>query len=131
MPAPDPAEAMRHCDEGFALLESGRFADAEARLLQARALAPDHPKVHFRMALLYVDTGRPDAALAALDRSLELDPDDARGFAGAIIATIVQENLAAELRQKSKQQAATFSWEKTATETLLLYDQVLAGVKAK
>lgn len=78
MPAPDPAEAMRHCDEGFALLESGRFSDAEARLLQARALAPDHPKVHFRMALLYVDTGRPDAALAALDRSLELDPDDAR-----------------------------------------------------
>ncbi|MBP7590259.1 MAG: glycosyltransferase family 4 protein [Chloroflexi bacterium] len=65
------------------------------------------------------------------DAGFTIDPDDARGFAGAIIATIVQENLAAELRQKSKQQAATFSWEKTATETLLLYDQVLAGVKAK
>ena len=56
-----------------------------------------------------------------------VDPDDARGMAGAIIATIVQENLAAELRQKSKQQAATFSWERTATETLLVYDRVLAG----
>ena len=65
------------------------------------------------------------------DAGFTTDPDDARGFAAAIIATIVQENLAAELRQKSKQQAATFSWEKTATETLLLYDQVFAGVKAK
>lgn len=64
------------------------------------------------------------------DAGFAIDPDDARGFAGAIIATIVQENLAAELRQKSKQQAATFSWEKTATETLLVYDQVLAAAKA-
>ncbi|MBK8987006.1 MAG: glycosyltransferase family 4 protein [Chloroflexi bacterium] len=56
-----------------------------------------------------------------------VDPDDARGMAGAIIATIVQENLAADLRQKSIQQAAAFSWEKTATETLLVYDHALTG----
>jgi hypothetical protein len=45
-------------------------------------------------------------------------------MAGAIIATIVQENLAAELRQKGPKQAAKFSWEKTATATALVYDQV-------
>lgn len=56
-----------------------------------------------------------------------VDPDDARGMAGAIIATIVQDNLHAELRQKGEQQAATFSWEKTATETLLVYDSVVGG----
>jgi len=65
------------------------------------------------------------------DAGFAIDPDDARGFAGAIIATIVQENLAVELRQKSKQQAATFSWERTAMETLLVYDRVLAAAKAK
>ena len=53
-----------------------------------------------------------------------VDPDDARGMAGAIISTIIQDNLRAELRQKGEQQAATFSWEKTATETLLVYDAV-------
>ncbi|MAT99225.1 MAG: glycosyl transferase family 1 [Anaerolineaceae bacterium] len=53
-----------------------------------------------------------------------VDPDDARGMAGAIISTIIQDNLRAELRQKGEQQAANFSWEKTATETLLVYDTV-------
>ena len=61
------------------------------------------------------------------DAGFTVDPDDARGLAGAIIATIVQENLADELRQKSQQQAAQFSWEKTATDTLLVYDQVLSS----
>ncbi|MCA9872644.1 MAG: glycosyltransferase family 4 protein [Anaerolineales bacterium] len=62
------------------------------------------------------------------DAGFTVDPDDARGMAGAIIATVVQENLAAELRQKGQQQAAHFSWKKTATETLLVYDRVLSGI---
>ena len=58
------------------------------------------------------------------DAGFTVDPDDARGMAGAIIATIIQDNLAAEMRQNSQTQAANFSWEKTATETLLIYDHV-------
>ena len=58
-----------------------------------------------------------------------LDPGDARGFGGSIIATIVQEDLAAEMKGKGLEQAAKFSWEKTATETLHLYDR-LAGSEA-
>ena len=58
------------------------------------------------------------------DAGFTVDPDDARGMAGAIIATIIQDNLAAEMRQSSQKQASKFSWEKTATETLLVYDQV-------
>ncbi|MBE2221841.1 MAG: glycosyltransferase, partial [Anaerolineae bacterium] len=58
------------------------------------------------------------------DAGFTVDPDDARGMAGAIIATVIQDNLAAEMRQSSQKQAAEFSWEKTATETLLIYDQV-------
>ncbi|MCB8924393.1 MAG: glycosyltransferase family 4 protein [Ardenticatenaceae bacterium] len=56
------------------------------------------------------------------DAGFAVEPDDARGMAGAIISTIIQDNLRAELRQKGQQQAANFSWEKTATETLLVYD---------
>lgn len=57
-----------------------------------------------------------------------VDPDDARHLAGAIISTIVQENLAADLRQKGEARAADFSWETTATETLLVYDQISESV---
>ncbi len=54
-----------------------------------------------------------------------VDPDDAREMAGGIIAIIMQDNLRAELVQKGLAQAEKFSWEKTATETALVYDQVL------
>ena len=53
-----------------------------------------------------------------------LDPDDERQIAGSIIATLVQEELAAELKRKGLEQASNFSWEKTATDTLLIYDRV-------
>jgi hypothetical protein len=43
---------------------------------------------------------------------------------GSIIATVVQEELAADLKQKGLAQAANFSWEKTATETLMIYSRV-------
>ena len=59
------------------------------------------------------------------DAGFAIDPDAPREMAGAIIATIMQDNLAAELRQKGLAQAAKFSWEKTATETALVYDEVI------
>ena len=58
------------------------------------------------------------------EAGFNIDPDDARGMAGAIIATIIQDNLAADMRQSSQKQAAEFSWEKTAMQTLMIYDQV-------
>jgi glycosyltransferase involved in cell wall biosynthesis len=60
------------------------------------------------------------------DAGFAVDPDGVREMAGAIIATIIQENFAAELRQKGPVQAAKFSWETTATETALIYERVLA-----
>jgi glycosyltransferase involved in cell wall biosynthesis len=61
------------------------------------------------------------------DAGFSLDPDDARQIGGSIIATIVQEELAAEMKRKGLSQAAKFSWEQTATETLLIYDSVDGG----
>lgn len=59
------------------------------------------------------------------DAGFAIDPDDERQLGGSIIATIVQEELAADLKQKGLQQAAAFSWEKTATETLMVYSEVM------
>ncbi len=59
------------------------------------------------------------------DAAFALDPDDERQIGGSIIAALTQEELAAEMRDKGLAQAALFSWEKTATETLLVYDRLL------
>jgi glycosyltransferase involved in cell wall biosynthesis len=59
------------------------------------------------------------------DAAFALDPDDERQIAGSIIAALTQEELAEEMRAKGLAQAANFSWEQTATETLLIYDRLL------
>lgn len=64
------------------------------------------------------------------DAAFAVDPDDERAMAGAIIATIVQENFAAELKQKGLERAQQFKWETTAHETLLIYDKVLQEVES-
>ena len=58
-----------------------------------------------------------------------IDPDDARNMAGAIIAIIMQEPLAADLRRQGLDQAAKFTWENTAVETLKVYDRVLRKLR--
>jgi glycosyltransferase involved in cell wall biosynthesis len=59
------------------------------------------------------------------DAAFTVDPDSARGMAGAIIASVLQDNLADEMRAKGKVQAAAFTWERTIQETLVIYDRVL------
>lgn len=53
-----------------------------------------------------------------------VDAADEREMAGAIIATVVEDSLRADLRRLGRQQAALFSWQKTATDTALVYDLV-------
>jgi glycosyltransferase involved in cell wall biosynthesis len=50
-----------------------------------------------------------------------------REMAGAIIASVIEEPLRADLRHKGLEQASNFSWEKTATETALVYDLLSRG----
>jgi glycosyltransferase involved in cell wall biosynthesis len=64
----------------------------------------------------------PELAGAA---AFEIDPDDPRRLGAAIIALCVQEELHAEMREKGLAQAAQFTWEKTARETLAAYRHAL------
>lgn len=59
------------------------------------------------------------------DAAFAVEPDAEREMAGAIISLLIQDEFAEEMRQKGLQQAAKFSWQKTATETVLVYDKVL------
>jgi glycosyltransferase involved in cell wall biosynthesis len=56
-----------------------------------------------------------------------VDAGNERDMAGAIIASVIEEPLRADLRRKGLEQASSFSWEKTATETALIYDLLSRG----
>lgn len=60
------------------------------------------------------------------DAGFTVDPDDVRDMGGAIIATLVQDNLRHDLKTRGLEQAKSFTWEATAHETLLVYDEVLS-----
>jgi glycosyltransferase involved in cell wall biosynthesis len=57
------------------------------------------------------------------DAAFALDPDDVPGLAGAILACLCDESLAAELRRRGPLQAARFSWSQTAQQTLAAYEE--------
>lgn len=61
------------------------------------------------------------------DAAFTVDPDNERDMAGAIIATVIQSELAADMKQRGLTQAARFNWRETAHQTLLVYDRVLSG----
>jgi glycosyltransferase involved in cell wall biosynthesis len=58
------------------------------------------------------------------DAGFALDPDDVQALAGSILACLVDEHLAAELRRRGPPQAAKFSWLQVARETMALYEEV-------
>ena len=61
------------------------------------------------------------------DTAFPVSPDNERDLAGAIIAVLIQTQLAAELKHKGLAQAARFSWQTTAHQTVLVYDRVAGG----
>lgn len=60
------------------------------------------------------------------DAGFVISPDDVQGLAGAILACLVDEALAAELHRRGPEQAARFTWRQTAEQTAAVYREVLA-----
>jgi len=57
-----------------------------------------------------------------------LPPDDAEGMAGALIQLAIDEEFRAEMNRRALAQAARFSWERAAQETLAAYRVVVRQV---
>lgn len=66
-------------------------------------------------------TSLPEVVGAA---AFTVNGNDPREMAGAIISTVMEDSLRADLRRKGLEQAAKFSWQTTATETAIIYDLV-------
>ncbi len=62
------------------------------------------------------------------DAALLINPDDLDDLSRALERALEDEPLRAQMRARGLVQAARFSWEKTARETLALYRQVLGRV---
>ena len=58
--------------------------------------------------------------------AFQIDPDDTRRLASPIIALTIQEETHNDMAERGYQQALTFTWEKTAAQTLQAYQDVLA-----
>lgn len=58
--------------------------------------------------------------------AITLDPRDADAWVGALTGALENEQLRADLRAKGLARARTFSWEKTARETIDVYESVLS-----
>lgn len=59
------------------------------------------------------------------DSAYLVEPGDARGMAGAIIALLLQPSLHESMVTQGLARATNFSWRKTAKETLAVYEQVM------
>jgi glycosyltransferase involved in cell wall biosynthesis len=59
------------------------------------------------------------------DAAFLVDPDNARAMGGAILSILLQEPLANQLSNVGLSRATTFSWRKTAEQTLEVYRNVL------
>ncbi len=67
-----------------------------------------------------VATNAPGVDEVLGDAAMTVDPDDERRMGGAIIATLIQDNLANDLRARGLERVKAFSWEKTAGETVAI-----------
>ncbi len=59
------------------------------------------------------------------DAGILVDPTDINGLASALARVLTDAQLRSSMRQKSLQRAKFFSWDKTARETLAIYDELL------
>ena len=59
------------------------------------------------------------------DAGILVDPKDARAMAGALIAVCTDDALHDDLSERALKQAAKFSWEKCARETVVAYEHVV------
>ncbi|NSW81650.1 MAG: glycosyltransferase [Syntrophothermus sp.] len=60
------------------------------------------------------------------DAGVYVDPYDVEDIARGIYTVLSDSKLRAELRQRGLERAKLFSWEKTAEETLAVFEEVLS-----
>ncbi|MBA2679278.1 MAG: glycosyltransferase family 4 protein [Ktedonobacteraceae bacterium] len=63
------------------------------------------------------------------DAALSVDPNDIQALVEAMWSVLTNSDLRADLRMRSLKRAQQFSWQKTASETVAVYEEVLVRRK--
>jgi glycosyltransferase involved in cell wall biosynthesis len=63
------------------------------------------------------------------DAALSIDPENTAELVEAMCRVLTDQKLATDLRARSLQQATKFSWKKTASETLKVYEETLTRAR--
>ncbi len=63
----------------------------------------------------------------AQDAAVYFDPQDPEEIADKILLALEDKNLCQKIVERGKKRALDFDWEKTATETLRFYEEVVGG----
>jgi alpha-1,3-rhamnosyl/mannosyltransferase len=125
-------EAAR--EHGARLL--GRVSEEELRALYAGAAAFAYPSLYEGFGLPVLEAmaaGTPvlTSSISSLpevagDAAVLVDPRDAGAIADGLRRLLADRALAASLAERGRARAATFSWERTARETLALLQAIAA-----
>ncbi|MDH3612289.1 MAG: tetratricopeptide repeat protein [Gammaproteobacteria bacterium] len=76
VPSPEiPAQAQTLFEQAVAVMASGDFLDAELRLKDFLLRYPAFPGVHVNLAIIHSQNGNDEAAQAAIDEALALNPE--------------------------------------------------------
>jgi tetratricopeptide (TPR) repeat protein len=70
-----PAEAITMYEQAVAVMASGDFVDAELRLKEFVLRYPRYPGAYVNLAIIHLDDDDEEAARAAIDAALLIDPD--------------------------------------------------------
>lgn len=118
------------------ILWLGRVPEADLPALYAAAAAFVFPSLYEGFGLPVLEAmacGAPVicSAVSSLpetagDAALLVDPTDVNALAAALARVLIEPGLAADLRARGFAQAARFTWERTAAETLSIYRQASA-----
>ena len=63
------------------------------------------------------------------DAALSIDPDDLPAIVDAMYNVLTRDELSADLKARGRARAKVFSWRKTASETLAVYEEAVARKK--
>jgi tetratricopeptide (TPR) repeat protein len=96
-----PNDVLTRKELAFAYLEQDRPLEAFRELVAACAVAPADPDVHALVGRIHLDADRPDAAVPALRRALELAPGhaDARYALATALLRLGDDEAAARERE--------------------------------
>lgn len=128
------AESAGRLGLGERTVFTGYVGDAELSGLYAQAEALVYPSLYEGFGLppleamargcpAIVSTARSLSELAG-DAALRVDPHDVGGLAAAMLRVAQDRTLRAELVRKSTERAASFTWRRTAEQTLAVYEAV-------